>query len=110
LLSLLLARQSLENIVAMLRLFGGIAHFSKFYPTGHSVEPNHICFLLLFGVEASSVVFKKTACRIVWEFWHLGGDPNLTSMFAYDVFLKTEFNGAASKHNSEQFLELINSF
>ena len=41
LLSLFLAHEFLENILAMLRLFGGIAHFSKFYPTGHSVEPNH---------------------------------------------------------------------
>ena len=39
LLSLFLAHAFLENILAMLRLFGGIAHFSKFYPTG--VEPNH---------------------------------------------------------------------
>jgi hypothetical protein len=71
LLSLLLARESLENISAMLQLFGGVAHFSKFYPTGHSVEPNHICCLLLFGDEVSSVVFEKTPSRIVWDFRHL---------------------------------------
>jgi hypothetical protein len=73
LLSLFLAHEWLENLLAIFGFLGEIAHFLKFSSTAHSAEPNHLRLLLLFGSEVLSVVLQKASRGISWDFRHLNG-------------------------------------
>ena len=73
LLGLFLAHEWLENLLAIFRFLGEIAHFLKFSSTAHSAEPNHLRLLLPFRGDVLSVVFQKATRWIFWDFRHLNG-------------------------------------
>jgi hypothetical protein len=54
LLSLFLAHEWLENLLAIFCFLGEIAHFLKFSSTAHSAKPNHLRLLLLLGGKVLS--------------------------------------------------------
>src|SRR5262249_12860755 len=73
LLSLFLAYEWLENLLAIFCFLSGVTHSLKFSSRSDSIEPNQMRLLLPFGGEVLSVEFQKAAREIFWNFRHLNG-------------------------------------